>query len=359
MIRKIVGITTGDPAGIGPEVVARSLALFPFKKDIAYVFYGDNYLPEGYRFITSLKSLKGDDSDKRKIMLIENPSQVNSLHNLYAVRIPCKVKKPGKPDEDTGKATFAILQKVVSDIKEYRLDGLVTSPVSKTAIRVFDPDFIGHTEYLAREFNCQTIVMTFASEKLDVALLTTHTALKDVTKQIREELILPKLRLIYDFACRRESSFRYRTAAKKKQNGQIVSNRDSETGDERQCSLKIALLGMNPHCGEEGAFGSEEVVLESVLAELRKEEIFIDGPFPADSFFKYKLSQYHLIVSCYHDQGLIPFKLIAGEQGVNVTLGLPFFRASVDHGTAYDIAGKGIASPKSLISAITLTERMI
>ena len=171
--------------------------------------------------------------------------------------------------------------------------------------------------------------MNFVSSKVDIALLTTHTPLAKVSDSIREDIIVPKLRMVFEFARKRYPDG------------------------------KVALLGLNPHCGEDGVFGCEESFLHNALRVLKKENISIDGPFPADSFFRYKAREYRQVIACYHDQGLIPFKMIAGEEGVNVTLGLPFFRASVDHGTAYDIAGKGIASPKSLISALDLTAQIL
>ncbi len=326
---KTIAITTGDPAGVGPEIVRKSIRYYPLHPEINYIIYGDGFLPPGFNFIRSDRELDGSHHDRSKIRIIDNPGQISDRCQLYTIIIPSTGVQPGKPDKNAGRSAYQILQRVVKDIKEYEMEALVTSPVSKKSIREYDPEFIGHTEFLAREFSTSNFVMNFISEKFDVALLTTHTSLQTVTNQIKQELIIPKMRLIYHFAQKR-----YQNA-------------------------RVALLGLNPHCGEEGVFGTEEIVLKNAINQLRKEGITIDGPFPADSFFRYKIHDYRQVIACYHDQGLIPFKMSAGEEGVNVTLGLPFFRASVDHGTGYDIAGKGIASQKSLNSALDLTGKII
>ncbi len=326
---KKIAITTGDPAGIGPEVVKKCFSQYYLQDNVAYIIYGDDFLPPGFSFIRHNKAPGSRQAGKKEIMIIDNPGQIDGSCQLYAVMFKAQDVTPGKPNRNSGKISYDILKRVVADIKKYDIDALVTSPVSKTAIREFEPDFIGHTEFLAREFGYERFVMNFVSHEIDIALLTTHTALKKVTEQIREELIIPKMRLIYEFALRRRNN------------------------------PKIALLGLNPHCGEDAAFGEEENILQNALDKLREEGILIDGPFPADSFFRYRLRDYHQVIACYHDQGLIPFKLIAGERGVNVTIGLPFLRTSVDHGTAYDIAGKFIASPYSMLSALKLADDYI
>ncbi len=296
---------------------------------MALVIYGEKCLPPGFSYIRSEAALTGTEQDRKKIMIIDNPSKVTGNCQLYAVIISAADIQKGKPNDNSDRVSYQILERAVRDIKDYQMDALITSPVSKAAIRKSDPSFIGHTEYLAAKFNTAVFVMNFVSSDLDVALLTTHTSLKKVSDQIKEELIIPKMRMIYQFTRQR-----YKEG-------------------------KVALLALNPHCGEDGAFGREEEILNSALEKLAKEGIIIDGPYPADSFFRYKLPEYRQIIACYHDQGLIPFKMLAKGSGVNVTLGLPFFRASVDHGTAYDIAGKGIASPKSMNSALTLTLQII
>jgi len=326
---KKIAITTGDPAGIGPEVVKKCFSQYHLQDEVAYIIYGDNFLPPGFSFIRHNQTSSTLKVRERYIMIIDNPGQIDSSGQLYAVIVKAQGVTPGKPDSNSNRISYDILKRVVADIKKHRIDALVTAPLSKTAIREFEPDFIGHTEFLAREFNSERFVMNFISYEIDVALLTTHTALKQVTEQIREELIIPKIRLIYEFAHKRRGN------------------------------PKVALLGLNPHCGEDAAFGDEENILRNAINKLREEGIVIDGPFPADSFFRYRLKNYHQIIACYHDQGLIPFKLIAGERGVNVTLGLPFLRTSVDHGTAYDIAGKFVASPYSMLSALKLADDII
>ncbi len=294
MIR--LAITTGDPAGIGPEIAAKALRFYPLRKEIHYVVYGT--LPE-YK-------------DGNRPVRIEHPNEAQKPGVLYHIPI---------------EGALQILTRCREALKQGDLHGVVTCPVSKHEIRKVDSGFIGHTEFFAD--NPDDVVMSFWGDQFNIALLTTHIPVCEVGKHLQPEIVVRKLRLIHQSACRMIEAPR------------------------------LAILGVNPHAGESGAFGSEESLLRQSLEQLSSEGIAIDGPFPADTFFATKASEYDMIISAYHDQALIPFKMIHPNRGVNMTLGLPFVRTSVDHGTAFDIAGKGIADEGSLECAIRLAERTL
>jgi 4-hydroxythreonine-4-phosphate dehydrogenase len=311
-MRKLA-ITTGDPAGIGPELVLKAIRYFQVKDNITIVIYG--------------KLAAFDDGNK--IVKITDTTQANSPGMIYWIEIDDENVEIGKPTLLSGKIAMEILERCASDLNAKKIDAVVTCPISKEAVHFTDPDFIGHTEFFADRSDTKDVIMSFWGPHFNLALLTTHLPVCQVSKALTDEIIDMKLRMIYQEAVK------------------LLKN------------PKIAMLAMNPHAGEGGAFGSEDIRLKKILDNLRLKQIIIDGPFPADTFFANRANQYNLIISAYHDQGLIPFKMISADEGVNVTLGLPFIRTSVDHGTAFDIAGKNIASEKSLLKAINFAEKML
>lgn len=313
MIMKKIAITSGDPAGIGPEICTTALRFYPLHPQVAYILYGSlhNY------------------SQGHAIRVISSVQDATTP-GLYHIPIHCSDITPGHPSQASGAVALNILHQVSADLTNGELDGVVTCPVSKHHIRLTDPHFIGHTEFLAQAAQVKTVVMAFWSTTLQVALLTTHAALCDVSRQLTEEQIITQFRIIADFA------------ASQKPNPHI------------------ALLALNPHAGEHGAFGNEEILLQSAVSRFAETSgIRIDGPFAADTFFASRAAEYDMIISPYHDQGLIPFKSFAPHCGVNTTLGLPFVRTSVDHGTAFDIAGTGCANENSLETAIQCAEQQL
>jgi len=311
-----IAITLGDPTGIGPEIVLKVLEKYSF--DHTIILYGA--LPENIRIpkfsvIHEAKEIEGVDKGVYWI-----PYKQDS----------CFIS--GKPSKESGIAAYNTIEKAGEDALNGFIDAIVTAPISKHYIQISHSDFIGHTEFFARQAQCTEVVMSFFSEKVNVALLTTHCALSDVSSYLIIENVVEKIHIINN-------------ALKKFFH---ITN------------PKLALLGLNPHAGEDGAFGKEEVeILQPATVILQNEGVEIDGPFPADTFFAGDYHKYDMIISPYHDQGLIPFKMLSFDAGVNVTLGLPYIRTSVDHGTAFDIAGKGIASEKSLFEAITLAIKML
>lgn len=309
---KKIAITTGDPAGIGPEIAAKALQFINLRKNIIYIIYGK------FQVFTN-----GNSVEK-----ISDPKSAKSAKMLYWIEIDDEVEI-GKPTKISGKIAFSILERCANDLNAKKLDGVVTCPISKTAIQQTKPSFIGHTEFFAQRSDTKDVIMSFWGPHFNLALLTTHISIDKVSSKLTEEMLETRLKLIYQ-ECNKIKS-----------------------------SSNFAMLAVNPHAGEKGAFGKDDILIESVLNKLSKQDIEIDGPFPADTFFASKTTNYDFIISAYHDQGLIPFKMISSEEGVNVTLGLPFVRTSVDHGTAYDIAGKNIASEKSLLTAIELAGKLL
>ena len=303
-----LGITMGCPAGVGPEIIVKALA-HPLPQDLEPVILGD----EGI-----LKEVAS------RLSLPLPRAQIISLSSLPY--------RPGRPDKETGKAMVRYIKEGVRLCLEGELSGLVTCPISKAALKLSGEPYPGHTEMLAALTGAGEVAMAFYGERLSVVLATIHVPLKEVPKLLGVSEILRVSRLAYRFL-------------------------KEDLGLE---SPRLALAALNPHAGEGGLFGDEEErILSPAVQAARKEGIPLTGPYPADSlFFRAASGEFDLVVSLYHDQALIPFKLLHFEDGVNVTLGLPIVRTSVDHGTAYDIAGKGLASEKSLLSALKLAYRM-
>lgn len=310
---KIIGISTGDPTGIGPEVTSKSLRYHNLLADTALLVYGKVLAcPNGHQ-----------------VTKISHVSQVKEGGKIYHIEIDNPELNLGKPCAESGRLAIEILERLAEDVNNKSLHGIVTGPVSKKHIRDAGYDFIGHTEFLQSKLNAENVAMTFWSDDIKLGLLTTHLPLHQLEKVLTSQYCLDKLKLIY---------------------------REVHKLMDRP---KIALLAKNPHAGENGAFGNTDLMFKEILDELGQENIKIDGPFPADTFFSYNRQDYDFIISAYHDQGLIPFKMLAGGKGVNVTLGLPVYRASVEHGTAFDIADQDCADFSSMQSALYWVEEKL
>ncbi len=307
-----IAISLGCPAGIGPEVIIKSLNYF--KK----------LQPELLKDIL----IVGD----RKVLLDTANILGLSLPEVEVLSISELSVSPGRPTLDTSKAMAQYVKTAIELAKKGEVGAIVTAPITKEGLVKAGVPYAGHTDWLAKELGVKDYVMAFYGEKMIVSLVTTHIPLKDVTKSITPEKILSVVRLSQKFLNRLG-----------KKHG------------------KIALCGLNPHAGEGGLLGDEEqTVIKKALDLCKKEGLNVYGPFPSDSLFYWVYKgKYDLVVALYHDQGLIPFKLLHFEDGVNITLGLPVIRTSPCHGTAYDIAGKGIANPRSFISALKLAYRLL
>jgi 4-hydroxythreonine-4-phosphate dehydrogenase len=238
---------------------------------------------------------------------------------------------PGVLSADAGRAAYETIVSAVDDARNGRVEAIATAPVNKAAFRLAGLPWAGHTDLLAHLTGARDVAMMFYSDALSVVLATVHVALADVPRMLTPESLESTIAL---------------TARELPRFG--IPN------------PRIAVAGLNPHAGEGGLFGrEEETAIAPAIARARDRGITVSGPFPADTLFvRARGGEFDVVVACYHDQGLIPVKLVAFGRAVNVTLGLPIVRTSVDHGTAFDIAGKGIADPESMIAAVLLAARL-
>ena len=301
-------ITMGDPAGIGPEVTVKALSDPRISKLAHFQVVGDFFVIDKAR-----KSLR----TKSEISLLD-------LANVRTTNFAFGIQKPA-----FGKAAMEYIDKALGILKNREAAALVTAPVNKSSIRSAGfKEFEGHTEYLAQMSGTKEFAMMFVGKRLKITLVTRHIALRDVASAITIDSICRTIKLTH------EHLKRY-------------------FGIENP---RIAVVGLNPHASDNGLFGDEEERV--IIPAIRKASIGIKniyGPFPADAVFYETLKgKFDAVVAMYHDQALAPFKTLYFNDGVNLTLGLPFVRTSPDHGTAFDIAGKGIADPTSMKEAIKL-----
>jgi 4-hydroxythreonine-4-phosphate dehydrogenase len=310
-----LAISLGDPSGINSEILLKALDKLP-KRNISYVIYGSKKALEKAKKLTSIdlniKEIKSiNDVVKSGIYLI----------NLYDLDVEF-----GSPSKETGKASVVYLENAVKDVLKRKVDALITLPISKQWIMESGFPYAGHTDYLAEVSGAKEYAMVLMCRKLKVALITTHIPLKDVPSQISKEKIISKVRLI-------DGEFKEKFGISKP---------------------KIAILGLNPHASDNGNIGNEELnIILPAVKTLREDGIEITDPLSPDTAFN-RYKDFDIYVAMYHDQGLIPLKLLCFRKAVNITLGLPFIRTSPDHGTGYDIAGKNIADPSSTIEAVKL-----
>jgi 4-hydroxythreonine-4-phosphate dehydrogenase len=238
---------------------------------------------------------------------------------------------PGRLSAESGRAAYDTIVRAVADARRGEVDAVATAPVNKEAFRLAGLPWHGHTDLLAHLTGAPHVAMMFYSDALRVVLATVHIALADVPRALTRE----SLEATIDLTAREVPRF----------------------GIARP---RLAVAGLNPHAGEHGLFGSEEeAVIRPAVEACRARGVAVDGPFPGDTVFvRARRGDFDVVIACYHDQGLIPVKLVAFGQAVNVTLGLPIVRTSVDHGTAFDIAGKGVADPQSMIAAVLLAAKL-
>jgi len=321
---KKLAITMGDPGGIGPEVVVRALNSPEIRKICTPIVVGDAAVLE-----QALALLKFP----LKLRIIKSPKEAGTArHSIDLIHQETKKKfQKKRPTPEGGGACAGYIIKAIGLALNKRVDGIVTAPISKEGLKMAGYRWPGHTEMLSELTKTKDYAMMLVGGSLRVILVTIHTALKNVPDLITRQKVLKTIR-----------------PAKK------------------ACDMlglkkpKIAIAGLNPHAGEAGIFGDEEtrMIIPAVKRAL-KEGIPASGPYPPDTIFhKAYRGEVDIVVCMYHDQGLIPLKMIAFDKGVNVTVGLPFVRTSPDHGTAYDIAWKGIANPSSMIEAIQLAAKL-
>ena len=238
---------------------------------------------------------------------------------------------PGVPSAAAGRAAYETIVRAVDDARSGVVDAMATAPVNKEAFRLAGLPWKGHTDLLAHLTGARDVAMLFYSEALRVVLATAHIALADVPGALTRESLEATIAL---------------TSRELPRFGLVAP--------------RIGVAGLNPHAGEHGLFGrEEETVIAPAIAAARRRGVDVSGPFPSDTVFvRARRGEFDGVIACYHDQGLIPVKLLAFGQAVNVTLGLPIVRTSVDHGTAFDIAGRGVADPESMIAAVLLAARL-
>jgi 4-hydroxythreonine-4-phosphate dehydrogenase len=323
-MRKLA-ITMGDPGGVGPEIIIKALST-DIRDYCAPIVIGDRGPME--EAITLLKV-------PAKLQVITSPEESKPTQRGRSIELidmgVVKKLKKCKPTAESGRASVSYIKRAVELALNKQVDGIVTAPISKQALSMAGFGWPGHTEMLSDLTHAKDYAMMLVGGPLRIILVTIHASLKSVPALITKDKILKTIRL-----------------AKK------------------ACDMlgikapKIAVAGLNPHAGEGGLFGDEEI--KEIVPAVKKalgEEIPVSGPYPPDTVFhKAYRGEIDIIVCMYHDQGLIPLKMIAFDEGVNLTVGLPIVRTSPNHGTAYDIAWKGIANPSSMIEAIKLAAKL-
>ena len=302
-----LALTVGDPAGIGPEVVLRALASAD-RPHSAVVVYGP------------MESL----FDRARRFGLRLPQDLRARVVDVPVGEPVAL---GRISAAAGRAAARAVLRAVDDVKAGRVDAIVTAPLNKTSLAAAGYSWPGHTELLAEAAGSSDVAMMFVGGGLRVALLTIHRSLRSVPDAITGDEVRRVVRLVHRELPRLGAP-----------------------------SRRIALCGVNPHAGEAGLLGREEMeVLSPAVEELKKEGLDVDGPFPADTLFlRASRGEFDAVIAAYHDQALIPVKLAGFGHAVTVTLGLPFVRTSVDHGTGFDIVEKGVAEGGSLVEAMKM-----
>lgn len=314
-----IGITLGDINGIGIELIIKTFSDARMLQVCTPIVYGASKVISFHRkalniaefnFNTVRSSVEAND---RKLNLI----------NCWDEEVKVEI---GIPTETSGKYAFKSLQAAATDLKENKIDAIVTAPINKQVMQQENFKFPGHTEYFADLFGVTDQVMILVSEMMRVAFVTGHVPVRQVSSLLTKEKIVSRIKVMSE-SLKRDFGVR---------------------------KPRIAVLGLNPHAGDNGLLGAEEKdIITPAINEASENKILAFGPYPADGFFGSAMfSKFDGVLAMYHDQGLVPFKSLAFNSGVNFTAGLPCVRTSPDHGTAYDIAGKGIASEDSFRQAI-------
>lgn len=318
MSNERIGITLGDPSGIGPEIVARTLIQIDDSLRQRVLVFGDGtILDRAYIQVTGERMPRGLGLIDRGLL---SPDQA----------------VPGRPTEAGARAQVGYLEAAISAIRSQTIGALVTAPINKHEARKAGFEFPGHTEFLAERLGVSRHAMMFAGERLRVVLATVHVPLSEVPSRLSVDGLVQTIELAVE-----------------------AMERDFGVAP-----VRVGVLGLNPHAGERGLFGREEIdVIAPAIKESGKrlgERARVLGPLVPDAAFRTALDgQCDVLVAMYHDQGLIPIKLVEFERAVNLTLGLPIIRTSPDHGVAYDIAGRGQASADSFMAALDLAVRLL
>jgi 4-hydroxythreonine-4-phosphate dehydrogenase len=321
--RPIIGITMGDPVGIGPEIILKALCQKSLYETCCPLVLGD------VQVLTATNQLLRTGLTIRRVTGPEAGGGHSGRIDVVGLSdLDGSELQPGRPTQATGQAMVNYITKGVTWAMEGRIHGLATCPINKGAMHAAGFNFQGHTELLAEQTKTPDCIMMLAGTRLRVSLVTIHLPLAQVSTSLTTGAILKTI-LITEQGLR--DSFGIPKPA-------------------------LAVAALNPHAGENGLFGDEEIqIISPALRQAAQAGVNVSGPYPADTLFYWALKdRWDAVISMYHDQGLIPFKMVHFSDGVNTTLGLPIVRTSVDHGTAYDIAGTGRADPGSLLAAIAM-----
>ncbi len=316
-----IGITQGDINGISYEVIMKALSDNKIMELCTPVVYGLSKVASFYRKMLNLNEFSFQFVKDVHNLSVKKPNLINLNENEIKIEV-------GESTTVAGKMAELSIEAVCEDLKKNLIDAVVTAPINKYNIQSESFNFNGHTEYFSHTFKSQRTMMMMVSDRLKIGFVTNHVAVQDLPSVLSENLVFEKIQvlhdaLIKDFAC---------------------------------TNPKIAVLSLNPHAGDSGLIGTEEnEIIKPAIADAFNKKINAFGPFASDGFFASgQYMQFDAILAMYHDQGMIPFKLLAMEDGVNYTAGLPIVRTSPAHGTAYHLAGKNIASAQSMRSAIFL-----
>lgn len=321
MSKPIIGITIGDINGIGPEVIIKTLSRKKILDQCIPVIYGSSKVMSYYKNMVGAGSFNFSTSNDTKTLSRSKVNIINCWNEQVEINI-------GQTHVDGGKYAFIALDRATKDCIAGDIDAIVTAPINKQAMKMAEFPYVGHTEYLTESTNTKESLMMMCSDNLRVALVTNHLPVSEVSKHISKEAIQRKLNIL---------------------NKTLIQ----DFGIEKPV---IAVLGLNPHAGDDGLIGKEdEEIIRPVIVEAKKQGIMVTGPHPADGFFgSSQYTKVDAVLAMYHDQGLVAFKSLSFGTGVNYTGGLPIVRTSPDHGTAFNIAGKNEADPGSFRSALYL-----
>ncbi|NTW31375.1 MAG: 4-hydroxythreonine-4-phosphate dehydrogenase PdxA [Bacteroidetes bacterium] len=316
-----IGITQGDINGIGYEVIIKTLANPRILELCTPIVYGSSKVASYHRKTLDVPEFNLNLIKNAKMAVHKRANVINIIEEEVKIDI-------GTSTSIAGQLSLLSIKAALEDLKNNNIQALITAPINKKNIQSDKFNFPGHTEYIAEKFGTKDYLMLMVSNNLRVGVVTGHIPLKDVPSTITQELVLSKLRILNE-------------------------SLDKDFGIKRG---HIAILGLNPHCGDDGVIGTEEQdFIIPAINKAKEEGIFAFGPYSADGFFgSGNFSKFDGILSMYHDQGLAPFKTLTFHNGVNYTAGLPIIRTSPAHGTAYELAGKNMSSPDSFREALYL-----
>ncbi len=326
-MKPTIAITAGDLAGIGPEIIAKALNHQAVYESANFLIIGDRH--------HILKNFQNYSQHQlEQICLLESYSPPNAPISIVDITQHADLSsiKAGQLSALSGQWSFNFLEYGINLVKQGQSQALVTAPINKTTWKMATINYPGHTEVIARQTNTTNYAMAFYSEPLKIILETIHIPLSQVATRISQQTIYNKIILAHQFL---------------KQLGFIEP--------------RIGVAGLNPHAGEHGLLGQEDsTIILPAVEQAKSQGINVAGPLPADTIFyaAYQEKKFDMLVAMYHDQGLAPLKMVAIHDAVNITLGLPIIRTSPDHGTAYDIAGQGIANESSMLEALKLALKL-